>query len=122
MAEEVTLGGEGTLFVGEDKLFRLELLDPTGAPVNMSGWTMVFDVRAKDTSADPALLSKVPAVLGTFNAIRADNLQRALVVVTDDDMNLFAEKTYRYSWKRMDGGSETVLVYGDFTPQKATAP
>ncbi|CAB4190392.1 hypothetical protein UFOVP1196_55 [uncultured Caudovirales phage] len=31
-------------------------------------------------------------------------------------------RTYRHSWKRMDDGSETVLAYGNFVPQKATAP
>ena len=42
--------------------------------------------------------------------------------MTDTDMNLFKEKAYRQSWKRMDDGSETVLAWGPFTPQKATAP
>jgi len=124
MATTVTIGGNGTLFVGEDKTFRLELYDaadPTVA-VDMTGMVLVFDVRLKDNSADPAILSKTPTLIGVFNAIRATNTQRAQVVVTDTEMNLFKAKTYRHSWKRMDDGVETVFSRGDFTPEKATAP
>lgn len=122
MAADVTIGGSGLLFVGEDKTLRLELLDSAGAPVDMAGWTMLFDVRKKDNSAAPAIVSKTPSLIGAFNSVRANNTQRGVVVLSDDDLNLFKEATYRYAWKRMDALSETVLAYGDFTPQKATAP
>lgn len=130
MATDVTIGGSGTLFVGEDKTLRLELLDENDLPVNMAGWTMLFDVREKDNSS-AALLSKVPSVTGAYNAARAANTQRAEVTLTDDDLaatifkgsNLTAgAKTYRHSWKRMDAGNETVLSRGDFSPEKATVP
>ncbi len=125
MAEEVTIGGGGSLFVGEDKTIRLELFlksDPTVA-VDMTGWTLLFDVRAKDTSSDPAILSVTPLTLsGAFNVARSSNLQRALVPLTDTQLNLFKAKNYRWSWKRMDPSSETVLARGDFAPEKATAP
>lgn len=124
MAYEVTIGGDGTLFVGEDKVLRFELVDSqsTPAPVDMTGWTMLFDVRLKDTSADPAIVSKTPVLSGIFNSNRALNTQRALVTLSDDDMNLFRGKTYRHSWKRMDAGVETILMWGNFVVQKATAP
>jgi hypothetical protein len=124
VAVESTIGGSGLLFVGEDKILRFELYDPDDdtASIDMTGWTLLFDVRLKDNSADPAILSKTPSLTGVFNAVRTSNTQRAIVTLTDDDMNLFKEKTYRWSWKRMDAGSETVLGWGDFTPQKATAP
>lgn len=122
MAIEVAIGGDGTLFVGEDKVIRLELIDQDDLPVDFSTWAMVFDVRKKDTSADPAIVSVTPYVSGAFNPVRALNAQRAYVPLTDDQLNLFRAKTYRYSWKRMDPGFETVLAYGSFAPQKATAP
>lgn len=127
MATDVTLGGDGKLFVGEDKVFELELLDKkpddtSAAPVNMAGWTVLFDVRVKDSSSDPSLLSMNATVTGTFNAIRSMNAQRAVITLTDTQMNLFKARTYRYSFKRMDDGSETVLSRGDFAPEKATAP
>ena len=71
---------------------------------------------------DPAILTKVPTITGVYDAVRATNTQRAVVVVTDTEMNLFKAKTYRYSWKRTDDGSETVLARGPFAPEKATAP
>lgn len=127
MAALATVGGNGALFVGEDKTVRLELLtgnpalDNTSVPVDMAGWAMVFDVRSKDTSDDPAILSKTPVVSGAYNAVRATNVQRAFVTLTDTDMDLVREKRYRFSWKRIDPGNETVLAWGNFAPQKATA-
>lgn len=136
MASDVTIGGDGVLFVGEDKTIRLELLaverdadgnliapSASSVPVNMTGWVMVFDVRKTDKAADPAILSETPLIIGTYNADRATNTQRATVALTDDDLNLFVgEKTYRHSWKRLTAGSETVVCRGDFSPEKATAP
>ncbi len=122
MALDATMGGDGSLFVGEDKTFKLEVIDLTSLPVNITGWVLRFDVRKKDSSADPPILSFTPNITGTFNASRELNTQRAVVVVTDTDMNKFKAGTYRHSWKRMDDGSETVLAWGDFIPQKATAP
>lgn len=123
MATTQTIGGGGSLFVGEDKVLRLELLDEAQVnPVDMTGWVLLFDVRLKDTTIDPAILSKTPTITGVYNATRALNTQRAVVALTDTDMNLFRGKTYRHSWKRMDDGSETVLARGDFSPEKATAP
>jgi hypothetical protein len=122
MALDATIGGDGLLFVGEDKIFKLELLDASDVPVDMTGWTLLFDVRVKDKTPDPALISKTPMITGVYNAVRATNTQRAVVTVTDTDMNLLKARTYRHSWKRMDDGSETVLAWGDFVVQKATAP
>lgn len=138
MATDVTIGGDGELFADEDKTFRLEVVtvdedDPTDetlwVPANIAGWAIVFDVRSKDNSVDPALLSKVATVSGTYDAVRATNTQRAVVTVTDDEMHQFKgsnlptnPKTYRHSWKRTTASNETVLCRGDFSPEKATAP
>lgn len=132
MATDVTIGGSGTLFVGEDKIVRLELLDKADPPlpVDMTGWVMVFDVRNKDNSPEPPIVSKTPVISGAYSGVsRAANFQRAIVTLTDDDMNLFrgsnlptGAKTYRHSWKRMTDGAETVVARGPFSPEKATAP
>jgi hypothetical protein len=122
MATEVTIGGSGALFVGEDKTIRLELLDAAGLPVDMAAFTIKFDVRSKDGSADPAIFDETATVAGVYNAVRATNTQRATVVLTDTEMNTVKAKTYRYSFKRMNDGNETVLAYGPFVVQKATAP
>lgn len=125
MAIESQIGGSGSLFVGEDKTLRFGPLasasDPT-VGVDMNGWTLIFDVRKKDNSADPAILSKTLTVSGVFNISQALNQQIASVTLTDTELNLFKASTYRWSWKRMDDGSETVLGWGTFAPQKATAP
>ena len=122
MAVEVMIGGTGKLFIGEDKTLRFEILDAAGLPVDMTGWTLLFDVRLSDASPDPALLSKTPTVSGVYAATRAANAQRALVTLSDTELNTLKARTYRYSCKRMDSGSEVVLAWGNFVIQKATAP
>ena len=127
MATTVTIGGDGLLFVGEDKLFSHETLngdpdDSSSIPVDMTGWTVLFDVRKSDKAPDPAIFSKTATIVGTFNAVRALNEQRALVYLTDTELNTVKAKTYRFSWKRMNDGVETVLSRGPFVVEKATAP
>lgn len=126
MAIESTIGGSGSLFVGEDKKLRfgpLASASDATVGVDMTGWTMVLDIRLKDNSPDPAILSVPLTTLeGAFNATQSLNQQRAIAVLTDDQLNLFRAKDYRWSWKRMDADSETVLGYGNFAPEKATAP
>ena len=131
MAEPATIGGSGTLFVGEDKTFKLELLQPrtdgqphdsTSVPVDMSTWIVVFDVRKKVTSADPAIFSKTAVMQGAYNVSRTLNTLRAVVSLTDTELNTVKAKEYQHTWQRMDDGSETVLAWGPFAPEKATAP
>jgi hypothetical protein len=120
MARNITIGGDGSLFIGEDKTLRLEVLDASDVPVDMTtGWTVTFDVRLNDVDPSPVLLSKAATISGTYSATRAANTQRAVVALSDDEMTM-PTKSYRHSWKRTDAGSETVLAYGDFLPQIAT--
>jgi hypothetical protein len=124
MAIEQAIGGDNTLFVGEDKEFELEVIDQFNVPKDITTWEILFDVRKLDTSTT-AIVSKTATIIGAYNADRTLNSQRAFVILSDDDMNLFKgfpAFTYRYSWKRMTTSNETVLAFGDFLPQKATAP
>lgn len=120
MATEVTIGGDGTLFVGEDKVFNLEVLDSAGVPVNITGMTINLVVRLRDDSTD-TVFDKPATVVGVYSATRSANTQRARVTLTDTEMNTVKAKGYRHSWKRMDDGSETVISRGPFIPEKATA-
>ena len=121
MAEQITLGGAQTFFLGEAKTIRLELLDSTGAPVSMTAWTMLFDVRVHDNSTAPAVLSKTPTVTGTYATTRDANTQRAEVALTAAETAALSATTYRCSWARTDTGTETVLAWGTLTLQEATA-
>lgn len=121
MASEVDVGGSGALFIGEDKTFRLEVLDSNEAPVDISGWTIQLLVRLRETS-QAALLTKTATISGVFNADRTVNAQRAIVEVADTEISedAFDPRMYRYSFKRLDDGSETILAYGNFVMQRAT--
>lgn len=136
MAIEESIGGDQTLYVDEDKTFRLEVLvheddgtyDASSVPVNITGWEIVLDIRAKDDS-QTQLLFETATISGTYNATRSANTQRAVVSVPDEDLHIFKgsnlpdgrAKTYRFSWKRINNGQKTVLRAGDWLPEKATA-
>lgn len=112
MAIETNIGGSNKdLFVGEDKTFRLTMPN-----VNIAGWSILWVVRTTDSAADPAIFSKTATITGTFNVD-----QLAFVMLTDTEMNTVTARIYRYSWKRMDDGSETVLAFGNMVPLRVTA-
>lgn len=123
MALEADINEDGgELFVGEDKILDLEVLQDDGAtPQDIAGWSITFDVRLTDKTST-ALLSKSATVTGTYSATRASNTQRARVTLTDTELAspTFSGRTYRHSWKRLTDGSETILAYGDFRMQRAT--
>lgn len=121
MATNVTIGGSGALFVGEDKTLILEILDAADVPVDASAWTIQFVVRRSASEADPALLDKTASITGVYNAVRATNTQRATVALSSADMDALTANAYQYSWKRINSGSETILAYGSFVVQRATA-
>lgn len=126
MAIEGPLCENGELFINEDKRIELFLLNgPVDKPgvqcVDMSGWTVVLDVRKKDTSDDPPLFFQTAVISGTFNPDPVLNMQVAYITIDDQDTNTFRQIPYRYSWKRTGALVATVLRWGDAPIQKATA-
>ena len=120
MALFATVGGSGALFIGEDKQIALELIDTNANPVNMLGWTIQFVVRTSDTAPDPPVLTLPATISGAFNAVRSLNLQRAVVQLTEVEMELLSARTYRQSFKRTDSGSQTIFEYGPLIVEAAT--
>ena len=116
MGARVTIGGSGSLFVGEDKTVRFEVLDTDDVPVNIASWTIAMIVHSK---LGDVLLTKSATVSGTHNATRSVNTQRASVTLTDTELQI-PPGTHLYSCKRTDDGSEAVLAYGDFIVERTT--
>jgi hypothetical protein len=116
MAALVTIGGNGSLFVGEDKSVRLEVLDTDGVPVDLTGWAVRFLVLSQSGSV---LIDETAAITGVYSATRSANTQRAVVTLTDTEMNI-PDGTHRHSWKRTDDGSETILAYGNCVVERTT--
>jgi hypothetical protein len=124
------VGGDGTLFVGEDKVFKHVVYAYPYASrivIDSSGWAMHFVVRKKHNSADPPILDKTATVSGVFNPDPALNTLVWAVTLTDTEMSLFTAKgidddaaEYAYSWKRTDDGSEDVTGYGPFVVEETT--
>jgi hypothetical protein len=121
MAIETQIGGGDDLFVGEDKTIVLgPVVNTSGVLVDISAWNINFVVRVSDT-ASSTVFEKTASVTGSYNLDLLLNTQRASIVLLDTETDALKGKTYRHSWKRMDNGFETILAFGDFVVQKATA-
>jgi hypothetical protein len=58
--------------------------------------------------------------VGTFNAERRLNSQRAQFAITANQTSLLVPRKYQYSVKRTDANSETVLIYGEWEVERTT--
>lgn len=116
MAQKVRIGGNGDLFVGEDKTLKFNLVDQNGNPIDATGWTTRFVVRTSVT-AENALIDVAGSIDGSYSA--QNNQQRVVVNLSDEQMAI-ARGKHQYSLKRTDAGAETILAYGDFVVEQAT--
>jgi hypothetical protein len=137
MSLEQNITVEHTLFAGEDKQLKFEILaagadpaSPVAAVQNVAGWTFAWTLRAAVRSIDPhraqataIAVAKTSAsgiaIEGTYNASRALNTQRVVVTIADTDTETLAGGTYVQALKRMDDGSESVLCHGTVALLKA---
>lgn len=129
MAEEAALvdaTSEQGLYVGADQSVELTVYSNSAKTTiqDVTGWTILLDIRRKDTSASPALLSKTGTVSGVFNATPASNTQKVTFTLSDDDLaaTIFTGDEFegRYSIWRTDAGSEQPLRFGDCTITRLT--
>ena len=133
MAIEFNLELEDEFFLGEDKVVDFEIFGPDDVtPFNITGLALEWNLRKKDSSPDPALLTKTPSVIGTFNIDPGVNSQRARLTFASNDTDplvtsqlvtpytLKANTAYRHSMKLKDPGNETILSYGSWTFNQAT--
>jgi hypothetical protein len=115
MATEAALEG---LYVGAD-----HVIEYTDTDENMTGWTLVLDIRKSDRAAT-ALLAETGVESGTYNATPASNTQKFSFTLSDDELaaTIFTgdEWTGRYSIWRTDAGFEQPLRFGDCTITRTT--
>ncbi len=136
MAREYNFEKTANIFVGEDKQVKFPVYDDDSSEavkpaLDVSGFAMTWILRKSDTAAD-ALLTKATGgqgitVTGTFDADPSVNTQRVVVALADTDTAdntgavLIKPGKYRYSLKRTDADSETILAFGNFVLREATA-
>lgn len=114
-----TIGGDGRLFLGTNTDMVLELLDRALIPVDMTGMTWRFSVKASDAVGAAEIFGVNGAIEGIYNASRAINTQRMRAPLTPELMVALAVHGYHHSWRRTDDGSKSVGSYGPFIPQNA---
>jgi hypothetical protein len=135
------------IIIGDDLAFQFEIFQSdlvatfdatTGQDVYVSGtpedvtlWQFRWELRVKDTATGIPILSKTLGsgitITGVYDADHASNTQRVVIAIadtetySDTDQVLIPPKTYTYSLKRDDAGSEKTLVYGKFVLQEKPA-
>lgn len=135
------------IIIGDDLAFHFEVFQDdlvatfdsetgqdvyvSGTPEDVSGWTFRWELRIKDTSTGAPILSKTVGsgitITGTYSPVHASNTQRVVVAIADTETYsdagavLIPPKTYMYSLKRDDPGSEKTVVYGKFVLQEKPA-
>jgi hypothetical protein len=135
------------IIIGDDLAFHFEIFQSdlvatfdsatgqdvyvSGTPEDVATWTFRWELRLKDTSTGTPVLSKTLGsgitITGTYNSDHAANTQRVVVTIPDTETYsdagavLIPPKTYVYSLKRDDAGSEKTLVYGKFVLQEKPA-
>jgi len=135
------------IIIGDDLAFHYEIFQDdlvatfdsatgqdiyvSGTPEDVTTWTFRWELRVKDTATGTAILSKTTVsgitITGTYDADHAANTQRVVVTIADTEtysdaqVVLIPPKTYVYSLKRDDAGSEKTLVYGKFVLQEKPA-
>jgi hypothetical protein len=135
------------IIIGDDLAFHFEIFQSdlvatfdstlgqdvyvSGTPEDVGAWTFRWELRVKDTSTGVPILSKTTAggitITGTYDAVHSANTQRVVVTIADTETYsdagavLIPPKTYVYSLKRDDPGSEKTVVYGKFVLQEKPA-
>lgn len=126
MARKVRIGGgpgdDNHVFIGEDVDLEVEVLNRSGNPVDLSAMALLFVVRGTVEDDGDPLIEKEANIVGAFHAEREQNEQRAIITLEDTDLSAvtFAAKTYQHSLKRVDDGSERIIIFGPFIVEKAT--
>lgn len=137
MALEVNITTEHHFFSGEDKKIKLVIYtsDAKTAILDTSSMSLLWQMRKKDNSADPALISKSTDVSppgitheGVYDSDPDVNTQKVVITLLDTDtyddgvspLWWIKKRKYRHALKRMDDGFETVLAFGNCQILQAT--
>jgi hypothetical protein len=123
MSYESNIAASDLLFAGEDKTLSYEVFAAEGETMeDVSSFTLQWELRpitvgkAPYRSQGETVVTKTTGdgitITGTYNADRATNTQRVIVMIADTDTEALAGGRYVCALKRMDAGLEAVLSHG----------
>jgi hypothetical protein len=126
VAVEFNIDASKDWFLGEDKFLNFQIFGRDGiAPVDVTGWSLIWVLRKSDNAPDPAILSKATPddiqIIGDFASDAASSTQRIRIFFANEDIAALKAITYRYSLKRVDDGLAGVLSFGNCTFRQVTA-
>lgn len=101
------------VFAGEDKVIEFQVLDSVDAVVNISGWTLEFEVRLTRYTPTGVLVKT-----GTITDAPNGKFQVALASA---DTSALKAGTYYYGAARTNAGAYDIVAEGKFVLRKAAA-
>ena len=132
MAIRQDISLESYFFIGTLQPIEFEVLQSIPGvkvaelpPRDVTGWTdLIWQCRSK-VGASSALITKSSssgiAIVGTYDAVRANNTQRVVVTVEAPDTAALAPGFFAHALKRTTAGGEEVLVFGDCVLRQSAA-
>lgn len=124
MAQRFDITESAQVFAGERKNIRIDVVDASGNPYNMTGKTLEWVIRKG--SNGPVVLTKSGAAITLTN--NAGTNDRAIVALDADDTVdgltdefLINPGRYSHALRQADAGDEAILSYGDFVLGAAAA-
>lgn len=105
-----------SLFKGEDKSYLIVVIDENKERVDLTGFTIEFEVKVAVGDTDPPVIAKSTATTGITiaanQALPADggNRGEAQLDIDPGDSNAIAARIYKYDLVIIDSASERHVV------------
>ena len=122
MAKRTDITAAEMWYAGEDKVIRIPIVDENNAALNVSSFTLTFELKdAIDTAIASAKISKTTGAGEITFDNGAGTNDRVLIAINDDDTEGLNGK-FQGVLRRTDAGSEGVLWVGSVIIQSVGLP
>ena len=98
------------VFKGEDKNYTITVVDENGDRVDLTGWTLEFEVKPKAGDADPASIAKSTGIGITHLTQSGATLGQATLDFDPADTSGLTAGLYKYDLLAIDGSGNRLVV------------
>jgi hypothetical protein len=99
-----------TQFKGEDKTYTILVVDEDGERVDITGFSIEFEVKVTAGAADPADIAKSVGSGIVIDPDQVNNKGEATLSIDPSDTNTLAARVYKYDIVVIDLAGERHLV------------
>lgn len=96
-----------TVYRGTAKSLRFDVRESDGSVTDITGWSVMFTARARETDGDPAVINQSASIVTP-----ATNGELLVTLTRAQTLALKAGKNYACSVFRTNSGVEELIGYG----------